>query len=63
MEKMGYGKQPYIVFKHNDIARKPLCYDQSIALSGYTNIKLVCGFQSNRIKFNGSIFCQFPCRR
>lgn len=22
MEKLGYGKQPYIVFKHNDIARK-----------------------------------------
>ena len=22
MEALGYGKQPYIVFKHNDIARE-----------------------------------------
>ena len=24
MEALGYGKQPYIVFKHNDIAREPI---------------------------------------
>ena len=26
MEALGYGKQPYIVFKHNDIAREPVSY-------------------------------------
>ncbi len=48
MEKMGYGKQPYIVFKHNDIAREHI-HIVSLRVDSYGK-KLPYKFEARRSK-------------